>query len=224
MTATEDLFLPAPVETHFRRVQRMAPQHQSPPLLRGHPVFHQGQVQVFVAAVELVADHRMPVVREVDADLMFAPGQRLHAQQSKIALRPHETALHLELRLCRRAVGPDAIFDRDFARFVPAERFVNQSIGHADMSLDDGEIFFLHGASFPDFSQRLRRRVGFGHQYNAAGFAVEAVDQVRPRVRRQMQPDPADQTGIGVAFRGMAHQVRRFVDDQQFGVFVDNLK
>ena len=38
------------------------------------------------------------------------------------------------------------------------------------------------------------------------------------------EPDTADQTGIGITFRGMADQARRFVDDQQVGVFVDNIE
>ena len=77
-----------------------------------------------------------------------------------------------------RAVGADAVFDGDAAAFVPAERRVNQPVVVADAAMNDGEIFLLDGAGFPDFAQLAGGPGIFGDEDDAAGFAVEAVDQM----------------------------------------------
>ena len=46
-------------------------------------VFHQRQVQVLVAAVEFVAHYGMAQVREVDSDLVFAPGVGNDAEEGE---------------------------------------------------------------------------------------------------------------------------------------------
>ena len=77
-----------------------------------------------------------------------------------------------------RAVGADAVLDGDAAAFVLAERRVNQPVVVADVAVDDGEVFLLDGAGFPDFAQLAGGFGIFGDDDNAAGFAVEAVDQM----------------------------------------------
>jgi hypothetical protein len=39
-----------------------------------------------------------------------------------------------------------------------------------------------------------------------------------------MQTHAADKTGIFIAFGGMTDEVRRFVDDQQFCILVDDVE
>ena len=57
---------------------------KEPRLLLGRQaVFHQGQVQVFIAAVQFVADNRMAEVREMNADLVFPAGVGGYTQERK---------------------------------------------------------------------------------------------------------------------------------------------
>ena len=74
------------------------------------------------------------------------------------------------------AIRADEIFDGDLALLVFAERRVNQAVVVADVAVDDGEVFFLDGAGFPDFSQLAGDLGIFGDDDDAAGFAVEAID------------------------------------------------
>jgi hypothetical protein len=133
--------------------------------------------------------------------------------------------------LRRRAIGAHAIFHGDEAGFIPAERRVNQAVLFAHPAVDDGEIFFFHGAAFEDFSEFAGDSGIFCEEDHAAGFAVEAVDEMRPgkagsrsRGGFQMQPRAADQAGQISILGRVADESRRFVDDQQFIVFVDDVK
>lgn len=49
----------------------------------------------------------------------------------------------------------------------------------AQVAVDNGEIFFFNGAAFENFSEFAGGPGIFCNQNDAAGFAVEAVDQVR---------------------------------------------
>jgi hypothetical protein len=89
--------------------------------------------------------------------------------------------------LGRRAVGTHAVFDGDDAALVFAERRINQAVAVADVAVDDGEVFFLDGTGFPDFSQLAGDFGIFGDEDDAAGFPVEAVDQKRPKAARPPQ-------------------------------------
>ena len=47
-----------------------------------------------------------------------------------------------------------------------------------DVAVDDGQIFFFDGAAFENFSQLAGGRGIFCDDDHAAGFAVEAVDEM----------------------------------------------
>jgi len=66
----------APGEAQPAGVQGVVGQEEAGALGVGEPAFDQGQIQVGVAAVEFVAHDGVAQVREMDADLMFAAGQR----------------------------------------------------------------------------------------------------------------------------------------------------
>ena len=95
--------------------------------------------------------------------------------------RMMEPAFDPEFGLGRRAVGTDAILDGDEAALVLAERRVDEAVVVVDVAVDDGEVFLPDGAGFPDFSQLAGQGGVFGDEDDAAGFAVEAVDQIRPK-------------------------------------------
>ena len=87
-------------------------------------------------------------------------------------------AFDTEFGLGGGAVGADAVFDGDAALLVFAQRGVDDAMVAGHEAVDDGEVFFLDGTGFPDFAEFTG---GFripGDDNNAAGFAVEAVDQM----------------------------------------------
>ncbi len=75
--------LTAPVKLQPSGVQGVVRQDEPGALRVGEPVFHERQIEVFVAAIYLIAHNRIAEVREVDADLVFAAGQRAEAEQGK---------------------------------------------------------------------------------------------------------------------------------------------
>ena len=77
-----------------------------------------------------------------------------------------------------RAIGTHAVLDGNNAALVLAERRVNQAVVVAHVAVDDGEVFLLNGTGFPDFSKLAGDFGVFGDDDDAAGFAVEAVDEV----------------------------------------------
>ena len=82
-----------------------------------------------------------------------------------------------------RAIGTHAVLDGNNAALVLAERRVNQAVVVAHVAVDNGEVFFLDGAGFPDFAEFAGGLGIFGDEDDAAGFAVEAVDQTRPKAK-----------------------------------------
>lgn len=151
-----------------------------------------------------------------------------------------------KFRLRWRAVGANAIFNRNDAVFVFAERRVNQSVFFAHMAVDDGEIFFFDGAAFEDFSEFAGGPGIFCNQNDAAGLTVEAVDQMWrssecefapvffqiQRMSRltpavtiiEMQPRAPDQAGHLAVLGRMTDESGGLVDDQQVVVFKNDFK
>ena len=82
-----------------------------------------------------------------------------------------------------RAIGADAVLDGDAAALVLAERRVNEAVAAGHVAVNDGKVFLLDGTGFKDFSQYAGGFGIFGDEDDAAGFAVEAVDQTRPKAK-----------------------------------------
>src|SRR5436190_21609190 len=101
--------LPAPGKRDRLRVKRMIRQEQRGALLIAQAAFHEVQVTLLIAAVKLVAHNGMAEVREVDADLMLAPGERAHGEERKFAMVAVEGLHDLELGAGRCPIGTDAI-------------------------------------------------------------------------------------------------------------------
>ena len=94
-----------------------------------------------------------------------------------------KSTLDPEFGLRGRAVRTDTVLDCDEAALVLAERRVNQAVIGADMSVDNGEVFLFDGPGFPDFPQFAGQGGIFGDEDDPAGFAVETVDQTRPKAK-----------------------------------------
>src|SRR5687767_13373374 len=161
----------------------------------------------------------MTDMREVNANLMFAPGEWMNFEQREGTLLSLESKQNAKLRLRRSATRNDAVLDRDRACGVFAQRRVDQSVASFNRAVNNREILLRHLALLPN-SADLSRGLGvLRHEGDAASLAVEAIDQLRLAVRAGVQANAADQAGVFVALGRMAHEARRLVDNQQVGIF-----
>jgi hypothetical protein len=218
----------------------------------GQAVLREGQIAVFVAAVELVANNRVTQVCEVDADLVFASGVRDDADKrewkmeggGQIAARggsatgnlarppwhvAEDSLFNKKFGLGGGAIGTDAIFHGHDAVFIFSQGRVDEAVLLADVAMHYGKIFFLNEAVFQGFAERAGGLRIFRDQNHAAGFAVEAVDQIRLEAwglsaGGQMQTGAADEAGRLAVLGGMTDQAGGFVDREQVGIFKNDLK
>lgn len=220
-------FNSTPSKTHHARVQRLIRQEQFTPILRRQRLHDELQIARLVAAVNFVADNWMSVVREVNANLVLAPRARQNSQPAKFPPAPLKPARDVKLRLRGRTIRAHRVLDGDDARFVLAQRRVDETVLLANMPMNNGGVFFFHGARFPNGAELAGGFGIFCNDDEAARFAVEAVDQMRAdrfTLVRKINPHPADEAGINVSLGRMADEARRFVDHQQVGVFVNHIE
>ena len=116
------------------------------------------------------------------------------------------------------------MFDGYPAAFILAEGRVNHAVFRGYAIMNDGEVFFLDRAAFPNPAQFARGVIPLGHNRHAAGLAIEAIDKMRASAFAEMHPYTADETGQRIAFGRMTNQARRFVDYQQIGVFMNDVE
>ena len=190
------------------------------PVGGGELAFDEGEVEVFVGAVEFVADDGMAEVGEVDADLVFASGAGEGLEEGEGFSGAVEAAEDFEVGLGGGAIGAHGVFDGDLAVVILTQGKVGEVLVPGGVAMDDGEVFFADGAALPDAAKVAGGGIGFGDEDEAAGFAVEAVDEVRGGSLAEVQTDTADEAGVCVAFGGMADEAGGFVDDEEFGILV----
>jgi len=126
-----------------------------------------------------------------------------------------------KLRPCRCAIRPHAILNRDAAAKVFAQGRVNDCVLAGHVATHYGQILFFDQPAFPETPQLAGRFILLGQEDNTAGFAIQAIHQVRTGIFAQIQAGPADQTGVLAGFGRMADQAGGLVDHQQLIVFVD---
>lgn len=169
-------------------------------------------------------------MREVKANLMFASGEGHHAQQGeghgvgRRAGGAGEAVFDVIVSAGEGAIGADAVFDGDEAVQILAQGDFDGPLLCRHMTVHDGEVFLGDGAGFEDFAEFASGGGVLGGEHDAAGLAIEAVDQMGGGVRPQVQADAADEAGVFIALGGMADEAGGFVNDQQVVVFKNNCK
>ena len=172
----------------------------------------------------------MADVRQVNPDLMFAPGLGNDTKQSEpggggaAGQRLFKPALDGKLSPGGESIGPHAIFHGNAAALVFAKGELNYAGFLSQMPVHNSEVLLLDLAIFPKAAQFAGGVIRFGNDGHSAGFAIEPIYQVRVGLLSQMEAHPADEAGHFVGLRGMTHEPRRFIDDQQFVVFVDDVE
>jgi hypothetical protein len=165
---------------------------------------------VFGAAVAGIADQRMAKVREVATDLPVATGFRRD--------------LHQRIALLRIAVDGNGYFRglqsspmRDgrlaFAVFTHAGQGIVERATFRRPATTHGQIGLLHTALHELLPQSGGHFGAAPDQQHAAGSAIQAMDQVQPT--RQLRAHDIDQVRIAIGNQATAvhRHARRFVDD-----------
>jgi hypothetical protein len=89
--------------------------------------------------------------------------------------RTLKSSLHPEFGLRERSIISDAVFHGNAAGCVFAQRGVNESMFVAHMTVDDGEVFLLDGATLQDFAQFARHEGTFCNDDHTTGFAIKTI-------------------------------------------------
>jgi hypothetical protein len=184
----------------------------------------------------------MTQVREMDADLMLAAGAGNEAQQRETFPVARKFLFNPKFRLRKRAIEAHAVLDGDAACFILAKWRVNDPLLRRHMAVDNGDVFFFNGAAFQNFSQFAGDFGIFGDNDHAAGFTVEAVDEVWLNVSRlshltpalspadggeggvQINPRAANEAGHFAILGRMTDEAGGFVNDQQIVIFKNDVE
>src|ERR1041385_1678404 len=213
---------PGKIQTPGR--ERVVGQDQPRALFVGEAAEDEVEIEPFIAAVEFVANDGMTGVGEVDSQLMLAAGAWPGTDQREWPAFALEAAYDFDLGLRGRAIRAHAVFDGHGARLVLAERRVDELAMGRDVSVDDGEVALGNRAGFPNAAEFTGGGERLGDDDDAAGFAIEAVDQVRLRVSAEVEAHAADEARIRVALGRMADEPGGLVDHEQIRVFVENVE
>ena len=85
------IFPPAPFKGEASGMKGVVGQDELFALGSGEPAFDKGEIQIRFATINFVADDGMAEVGEMEAELMFAAGERLEAQKGKGRKRKAES-------------------------------------------------------------------------------------------------------------------------------------
>ena len=87
-----------------------------PGQLIGPAILDKTEIELFLRAVDLVADNRVAKVRQMHSDLVGStgPGDRANDRKAiPVRARPNESFFHSKCRQCRRASLVDLLLEPD---------------------------------------------------------------------------------------------------------------
>jgi hypothetical protein len=113
-----------------------------------------------------------------------------------------------------------AIFNGYYAAVILSESCFDKAVVLRRNAVNNGEVGFGDFSILPKAPQFAGGLTGLGHDHDSAGFTVQPIDVMLLAFRSEVEAYPADQAGILIAFRRVAYQAGRFVDDQQIGILM----
>jgi hypothetical protein len=191
----------------------------------------EGEVVVFGGAVDFVAYYGVAGVGEVDADLMHAAGLGEGADEGERAVTTGEAAEDLETGAGGGAGGVDALFQVNAGDLVDAlaeEGGVDGEVVRGGPAPDEGEVLFLDAGALHEHAEVAGGGLGFGDEGEAAGFAIEAVDDgdlaaVGELEGEEVTEEMPEGGGVG-GFAGVNLEEGGLVDDDPVGGLGDDVE
>ena len=164
---------------------------------------------------------------QMDAELMRPAGAReeLYRREAVESLddfvkRPRRAA-------CRMVAADGHLFS--LIR-MDADRLIDEIAVVIGIARDDGEILLFDRSLLELAGEREMNLIGLGHDHHAAGVAVEAVDDARPRRAAgaaqlvEVKLQGAGQRAGPMPLRRMHDHAGRLVDRRQPFVFIQNIE
>ena len=213
-----------PTKANLHGVKSLVFQNKLPTLFIRQPVLDKGQVQVFVAAVEFVANDRVPDVREMNTDLVLPASPRPNIEQRKLAFNALETADNRTFRFRRRSVVTHLILNGNDTVIVPAQGSVDNKSLRRDMAVNHRAILLFNRPRFPNAPEFTCSLCGLSDNNHPARLAIQPIDKVGMDGWPKMQADAADKTRPCVAFGGMTDEPSRLVDNQQVRILIEHVE
>ena len=176
--------------------------------------------------VERVAGHRMPDIGHMHPNLMGAPGLQ---PEAKVA-EPLVPLQHRKMGNRRFGVlvghGHLLAFDR-----MPADGGVHPAAVLFYISVHDRLITAVEGVFLNLFCEAGVRTITFGHNQQAAGVLINAVDNARPQhavdareAVAAMRQQRVDQRAVPVARRRMHNHPLRLVHHHKIIVLIHDVE
>ena len=161
----------------------------------------------------------------MDADLMSASGAEVDAEQSVLREAAFDEVFGPGGAALAGFGGEAGAMDG-----VASDGFFDDAVILFDEALDEGEIDLFDVAVSELMGERVVGLVGFGDDEDAAGEAVEAMDDARAersldlRELREVMEQGVDEGSVMDTGSSMDGHAGRLVDDDDVGVFVDDVE
>jgi len=174
-------------------------------------------------SVERIAENWVPVLGEVYADLMGPPCLETATNQRTSVQKLDR------FEVCDRPLPTVAARGELFSMggVSSVERVIRDRL--RGPAKGNREIRALEGVLLKHLDQPLMRCGCLGDDHHPAGVLVEAVDDsraygVRSSLNLAVMEQRVDECPVRMTGRGMNHEARRLVEDQQMGVLEQNLQ
>ena len=172
-----------------------------------------------------VTDERMSKVREVHPYLMGPPGLKLASDPGHPALAAGDleakTLDHLPVRDRSLAPVDDSVALSIFG--VPGEWLIDGAAVYLGVPPTQGTVLPVHGVLRKLSRESLVGLLRSGHTHHPAGALVQSMHNPwtlgMPAVRIELVEDRIHQRAVGVSLRGMNHEPRRLVHNDERVVF-----
>jgi CRP/FNR family transcriptional regulator, cyclic AMP receptor protein len=210
-------------------VQGLSREDETGGKLRSPSCFDKLEVAVFGDPIEFVADDGGTFMGEVDADLVHAAGGGKGADEGVFDVVVLEPVADAEGCAGGSALGVDALFYPDAALgdgALAEDGGIGSPFVAVGPSKDEGVVRFGNLVSLHALVECARGGEVFCHEGEAAGFAVEAVDDADlAAVGEFVGKECAEfvPEGVGVAgFAGVDLHKGRFIHDEEVRRFIDD--
>ena len=161
-------------------------------------------------------------MREVDADLMLPAGVQPDTDPRIHPVGPLEVSLAAPTSPGGSPIGPDTVLDGHRAGNIAAQRRIQGAVSQRHATVDQSDVLLGDQPRRPQGPQLRPGFVCLGEHHDPARLPVEAVDHVG--LESQVDANPTDQARILVPFGRMTDQARRFAQDQEVCVLVQDLE
>jgi hypothetical protein len=166
----------------------------------------------------------MPQMTQMHPDLMGTPGFQAKVHPTVVPLGRQ----HLPMGHCRSP-------GRNHRHFLPllgmpSDGSVDRAGDVGQSPVNQTQVFPSHAPSLDLLLQMLLRPSGFGHHHHPGCVLIQTMDNARTLFVRHRQEigtvgqQGIDQRTVPMTGRWMHHQPRRFVEDQQLLIFIENVQ